>query len=73
MLWIESLAGYSLWGHKESDTTEVTEHMQSFMISSCYPKSPQCRWLANMETGRRVDRFLPEAKVHIAPANAICR
>ena len=21
-----SLAGYSLWGHKESDTTEVTEH-----------------------------------------------
>ena len=24
--WIESLAGYSLWGHKESDVTEVTTH-----------------------------------------------
>ena len=23
-----SLAGYSPWGHRESDTTEVTEHAQ---------------------------------------------
>ena len=34
MLWIESLAGYSLWGHKESDTTEVTEHI--YMHASLY-------------------------------------
>ena len=26
----KSLAGYSLWGHKESDTTEVTEHTHSY-------------------------------------------
>ena len=24
--WTEKRAGYSLWGHKESDTTEATEH-----------------------------------------------
>ena len=26
ILWTEELGGYSPWGHKESDTTEVTEH-----------------------------------------------
>ena len=24
--WTEERAGYSSWGHKESDTTEATEH-----------------------------------------------
>ena len=27
--WTESLAGYSLWGHKESDVTEVTTHART--------------------------------------------
>ena len=27
-----SLVGYSLWGHKESDTTEVTEHAWDMFI-----------------------------------------
>ena len=26
----KSLAGYSPWGHKESDTTEATEHARNF-------------------------------------------
>ena len=36
-----SLVGYSPWGHKESDTTEVTEHIGScnlFIFLS--PNSP---------------------------------
>ena len=28
-----SLSGYSPWGGKESDTTEVTEHTQQFLLS----------------------------------------
>ena len=31
-----SLAGYSPWGHKESDTTEVTEHTHK--LSKCLTK-----------------------------------
>ena len=30
----KSLAGYSPWGHKESDTTEVTEHNTTFEDNS---------------------------------------
>ena len=26
ILWIEGLAGHGPWGHRKSDTTEVTEH-----------------------------------------------
>ena len=28
ILWTEKPGGYSPWGHKESDTTEVTEHIE---------------------------------------------
>ena len=28
ILWTEKPGGYSPWGHKESDTTEVTEHTE---------------------------------------------
>ena len=39
-----SLAGYSLWGHKESDTTERLRFLPSFLDSlglraSCQPQS----------------------------------
>ena len=27
-LWTEETDGYSLWGHKESDTTEAIQHMR---------------------------------------------
>ena len=27
--WTEDLAGYSLWGHKELDMTEVAEHVDT--------------------------------------------
>ena len=30
--WTVSLAGYSPWGHKESDTTEVTQHTRKQLI-----------------------------------------
>ena len=30
------LAGYSPWGHKELDTTEVTEHAHELQIPSAY-------------------------------------
>ena len=29
---LRSLASYSLWGHKESDTTEVTKHACKYII-----------------------------------------
>ena len=35
--WTEELVGYSPWGHKGLDTTEVTEH--AHMHASC---SEQC-------------------------------
>ena len=31
-----SLAGYSPWGHKESDTTEATEHADILKVGSAY-------------------------------------
>ena len=34
-----SLVGYSPWGHKESDTTEVTEHARTSPLSLCPRKS----------------------------------
>ena len=30
--WQMSLAGYSPWGHKESYTTEVTEHVKTELV-----------------------------------------
>ena len=33
--WTRSLAGYSPWGHKESDTTEVTEHIHKQYRKHC--------------------------------------
>ena len=38
--WTESQVGYSLWGHKESDTTEVTSHTH-------YHDSYSKNWEAN--------------------------
>ena len=46
-----SVVGYNPWGHKESDTTEATEHGR---VSNCFPvwavmnraaKSSMCRFL----------------------------
>ena len=33
-----SLEGYSLWGHKKSDVTEVTWHARMRLISQVNPK-----------------------------------
>ena len=32
----KSLRGYSLWGHKESDKTDVTEHTHTHTHRACY-------------------------------------
>ena len=34
--WTRSLAGYSPWGHKESDTTKVTEHIHKQYRKHCW-------------------------------------
>ena len=34
-----SLVGYSLWGHKESDMTEATQHLQDLRVT-CSQKVP---------------------------------
>ena len=33
--WTEEPGGYSPWGHKESDTTEVTKHSTRVRTSVC--------------------------------------
>ena len=38
----KSLASYSPWGHKESDTTEVTEHACSMCVRPCVSPTPVC-------------------------------
>ena len=38
--WTEELLGYSLWGHKESDTTECTHtHTVRYPLSLCSYKT----------------------------------
>jgi len=34
--WTERLAGYSPWGHRESDTTEATEHTHGMTFVSSW-------------------------------------
>ena len=44
--WTErSLAGYGPWGHKESDTTEVTEHAHTAVFSLNVPFTIICNSL----------------------------
>ena len=50
-----SLAGYSSWGHKESDTTEQLTHTHSSMKY----KAKKKKKLSFLD-----DAFLPQALVH---------
>ena len=45
--WTESLAGYSPWGHQESDVTEATEQARTHRQETIrtHPQSPRLQLL----------------------------
>ena len=45
--WTESLAGYSPWGHQESDVTEATEQARTHRQETIrrHPRSPRLQLL----------------------------
>ena len=49
--WTEDLVGYSRWGRRESDTTEVTEHVRTQSVSEATFKIGQ-RWGVVMRVER---------------------